>query len=80
MSGRGTLYSYTVVHTPIVPPFEGPYAVALVELEEGPRLITELPGVPLDQIRIGMKLEVAFVDLNETVALPVFRPAEGGCA
>jgi len=76
MSGRGTLYSYTIVHAPVVPPFEAPYPVILVELEEGPRIVSELAGVSREEIMIGMPLVVDFIDCDAELSLPVFRAAE----
>lgn len=72
MSGRGTLFSYTIVHAPS-PPFEPPYPVILVALDEGPRVVSELHGVPLDEIQIGMPLEVDFLVCDPELTLPVFR-------
>lgn len=73
MSGRGTLFTYTVVHAPVSPPFVAPYPVILVELEEGPRVVSELHGVACEDIRIGMELEVDFIDLSPDFGLPIFR-------
>lgn len=77
MSGRGEVYSFTVVHSPVVAPFKPPYNVVLVRLEEGVNVISEIRGVPNDQIRIGMQVEVDFVDVDAGMVLPVFRPATG---
>jgi uncharacterized OB-fold protein/acyl dehydratase len=73
-SGRGKLYSYTVVHAPIVPPFEAPHVVALVELEEGTRLVSELAGIDPSDVRIGMPLRCDWLDADPELTLPVFRP------
>lgn len=77
-SGRGELYSYTVVHAPVVAPFKAPYIVALVALEEGTRLVSELLDVRAADVQIGMQLEVDFLQVDEGLVLPVFRPASGG--
>ena len=77
-SGRGELYSYTVVHAPVVAPFKAPYIVALVALEEGTRLVSELLDVEPSAVQIGMKLEVDFLQVDEGLVLPVFRPASDG--
>jgi hypothetical protein len=78
VSGRGTLHTFTVVHRgqrgfPLGPP----YVIAIVELAEGPRLMTNLVGVEPDptKIRIGMPVEVVFEDVSPEVALPRFRPS-----
>ncbi|HZP41556.1 MAG TPA: Zn-ribbon domain-containing OB-fold protein [Candidatus Binatia bacterium] len=78
-SGRGTLYTFTVVHRGLRGfPLGPPYVLAVVELAEGPRMMTNLVGIAPDpaQIRIGMPVEVAFEDVTREVALPRFRPAE----
>ena len=74
-SGRGTVYSYVVVHYPQVPSFEYPLPIGLIELEEGTRLVANLDGVELDAIRIGMPVQATFVDYDEELSLPVFVPA-----
>ncbi len=73
ISGRGTLYSYTVVHRPQQPAFEVPYTVAVVELEEGFHMLSNLIGVELDAIEIGMPLEVSFESMSDEITLPFFR-------
>ncbi len=79
VSGRGTVYSFVVTRQAIHPAFEGhtPYATVVVELEEGPRLTTNLLDVPVDDIEIEQPVEVAFVAVTEEVSLPLFRLASG---
>lgn len=60
-SGRGTLYSYVVVHHPQIPCFDYPLAVGLVELDEGVRLITNIVDPEPDQLAVGLPVEVSFV-------------------
>jgi uncharacterized protein len=77
-SGRGRLYSY-VIHHRAVPGFTPPYAIAVVELDEGPRMMTniiECPQTP-DALQLDMKLEVAFQKLDDEITLPLFRPSKG---
>jgi len=74
-SGRGTVYSYTVVHRPQRPQFRVPYVVAIVEFEEGFHMLTNLIDVDPDGVTIGMPVEVSFVERSETITLPYFRPA-----
>ncbi|TMA35093.1 MAG: Zn-ribbon domain-containing OB-fold protein [Deltaproteobacteria bacterium] len=77
-SGRGTLHTFTVVHRGLRDfPLGTPYVIAIVELAEGPRLMTNLVGVEPDPacLRIGMPVEVVFEDVSAEVALPRFRPA-----
>lgn len=76
-SGRGTLYTYAIQYRPMVPGFEPPYVTALVQLEEGPRLMTNLVDVEPDpeRIRCDMAVEVVFRDVTDQITLPLFRPA-----
>jgi uncharacterized OB-fold protein len=76
VSGRGTVYSYAIMHQRY-PGFEDdvPYNIALVELEQGVRGLTSLVDVANDEIEIGMAVEVTFEDASADVALPKFRPA-----
>ena len=78
LSGRGTLHTFTVVHRGLRGfPLGPPYVIAIVELAEGPRLMTNLVGSGTDpaSIRIGMAVEVVFEDVTPEVSLPRFRPA-----
>ena len=77
-SGRGTLFSFVVVHYPQVAAFEYPLPIGLVELEEGTRVVANLSGVEVGDIHIGMPLHAEFVDYDEELSLPVFVPAGGG--
>ena len=52
-----------------------PYVVALVELEEGPRLLTNIVGVPPDKVACEMPVKVVFADVGDGVAVPKFTPA-----
>jgi len=77
-SGRGTLYSYVVVHYPQVAAFEYPLPIGLVQLEEGTRVVANLGGVEPEAIEVGMELRAEFVDHDEELSLPVFVPAGAG--
>ena len=78
-SGRATLHSYVIHHRP-VPGFTPPYAIAVVQLEEGPRLMTNIVGVEQtpEALVLDMPLEVVFEPMDEEISLPLFRPAQGG--
>jgi len=76
LSGRGTVYSYAILHHPRHPAFEYPVLAALVDLEEGIRLVSNLVGVARAEIRIGMPVEVEFAATDGGHRVPVFRPAE----
>ena len=73
-SGRGTIYSYVVVHYPQVAAFEYPLPIGLIELEEGTRVVANLAGVELGAIEIGQPVQAEFVDYDEELSLPVFVP------
>ena len=74
-SGRGTVYTFTATHQNQAPGFrdELPYLMAYVELEEGPRLLTNLIGIQPEDVTIGMPVEVQFEDVSDEMALPKFR-------
>ena len=78
-SGRGTLYTFTIMHQVMNPGFASavPYNVAQVDLDEGVRMTSNVVGIANDALRIGMKLEVVFEDVGDNVRIPKFRPAAG---
>lgn len=77
-SGKGTVYTYSVVRQSYHPFFRHqiPYAVAWIDLDEGPRMLSNIVGVddPLNDIEIGMKVEVEWEE-HEELNIPLFRPA-----
>lgn len=75
-SGKGVIYSYTIHHKPPIAGFEAPFAVVLIELVEGVRMIGGLVAVDIQTVRIGLPVEVQFGD-PQTGALPMWRLAEG---
>jgi uncharacterized OB-fold protein len=78
-SGKGTLYTYAIAHRPPHPGFaqDAPYVVAVVELDEGPRMPTNIviDDPTPEKLQIGMSLEAVFEDITDTIALPKFKPA-----
>jgi uncharacterized OB-fold protein len=75
MSGRGKLYSYTIVRRASTRSFaDGPYVLAIVELDEGPHMTTNLIA-PQDQLKIGMPVAVYFDDVTPEHTLVKFKPA-----
>jgi uncharacterized protein len=72
-SGRGTLYSYTVVYHPLAPGFDDPATVVVVELEEGVRVVSNLIEAEAAPLQIGEPLEVFFVAQDEGWTAPQFR-------
>jgi uncharacterized OB-fold protein len=77
-AGRGTLFTFTRMHSAPDPTWSGPvpYVVAVVELAEGPRLVSTVVDSEGVDLRIGMSLEVAFDEVSDGVVLPVFRPTQ----
>jgi uncharacterized OB-fold protein len=74
LAGTGSLYSYAVLHHPRNPRFEYPVLAALVDLDEGVRVVTNLVGIEPADIRIGMRLTVEFEATSDGGTVPVFRP------
>src|SRR5207244_12635432 len=77
--GNATLYSYVINQPPAAPGFTPPYAIAVVELDEGPRMMSNIIDCPQtpEALELDMKLEVAFEKLDDRITLPLFRPAKG---
>jgi uncharacterized OB-fold protein len=77
-SGKGTLYTFALMHQILHPGFasEVPYNVAEIDLEEGVRVSSNIIGCSNDDLRIGMPLEVTFEDITDEVSLPKFKAAE----
>jgi len=73
-AGRGTLYSFAEPVHPPMPFMEYPYAVGLVELEEGTRLLTNIVDIAPEKLEIGMPLELVFRETDPEMILPMFRP------
>jgi uncharacterized OB-fold protein len=75
-SGRGTVYTYTVVYhaTHVALAEKVPYITALIQLEEGPRVLTNLRNCSEDETRIGMPVRLIFEPLTDEIALPQFEP------
>jgi len=74
-SGHGRVHSYVVPHHPRLPAFQEPYVVALVDLKEGTRLVTNLIGMAPEEVRIGMDVELEITRVDDELVLPLFRPA-----
>ncbi|MEU7485160.1 bifunctional MaoC family dehydratase N-terminal/OB-fold nucleic acid binding domain-containing protein [Streptomyces sp. NPDC042319] len=74
-SGDGTVFSYVVMHHPPFPAFDPPYAVAVIELAEGVRMVSDVVGVAHDEVRVGMPVRLEFQQVDEGLVLPVFRAA-----
>jgi hypothetical protein len=73
-SGRGEIYSFTVVHRAVTPAFRAPYAPAIVTLAEGYQMLTNIIGVPAGELRIRLPVSVRFHHIGHDVWLPYFAP------
>jgi uncharacterized OB-fold protein len=77
-SGRGTVYSFTVIRQNYSRPFRDwiPYVVALVDLDEGPRLMTNIVGCDVDDVHVGLPVRATFEAVSDEAGIAVFVPAE----
>jgi uncharacterized protein len=71
-AGRGEIYSWTVVYRPVTPEFEPPYAPAIITLDEGYQMLTNIVGVAPEELAIGMRVRVLFHAVGPDVTLPYF--------
>ena len=78
LSGKGKIYSYTVIRKAAHPAFmaDTPYAYAIIELEEGLRMASNIVDCDPEALSIGMDVEVTFDDVNEEITLPKFKLAK----
>ncbi len=78
-SGKATLYSY-IINERHHPAFDGPYSIGVVQLEEGPRMMSNIINVPQtpEALILDMPLEVTFENLDDEISLPYFQPAGTG--
>jgi uncharacterized OB-fold protein/acyl dehydratase len=74
-TGKGEVFSFIIPHYPQVPFFEYPYVVAVIALEEGTRLISNVIDIDPGDVTIGMPVEVRFVKVDDELTLPLFAPA-----
>ncbi len=76
--GRGQVYSYTIVHHPVHAAVNEkvPYSIAIIELEEGPQVISSVVGCALSEVRVGMPVRVVFLDVAQETTLAYFQPVE----
>lgn len=74
-SGRGRIASYTIVHRGISRAYDVPYVVALIDLEEGPRMMSNIVCESPQELEVGDAVSVGFETWSEELVLPVFSPA-----
>ena len=77
-SGRGKILSYTAVYRPVTKAFaeDVPYVVALITLDEGPQMMSNVVGCPPEKVKIGMSVEVTFEDWTEDISVAKFKLLE----
>lgn len=75
VSGRGTVASFTICYPPVLPAFadRAPYNAVVIELDEGPFMVSNLVDIANDDIEVGARVEVTFADLDDETTLPQFR-------
>lgn len=78
VDGTGTIYSYGIVHHPNHPDYftETPFVLGLVELKEGPKIVTNIVDCDVDDIDIGREVEIAFGDVTHDLTVPQFTLVE----
>ena len=76
VSGRGRVYTWTIFHQLYHPGFQNevPYNVAVIKLDEGPQLVSNVVGCRNEDIKLDMPVEVVFDDVTDEVTLPKFKP------
>ena len=74
-SGVGTIYSYVVIRYPEVPGYEYPLVVAVIDLEEGTRIVANVEGAPPEAVEIGMAVQGFIEKQDDELSLPIFKPA-----
>jgi uncharacterized OB-fold protein len=76
-SGLGELYSYTVIHRPVDPSrFGEPYVLAVVQLDEGPYMLTNMVECELEDLQVGMRVSVRFERIDDDFTVYPFGPVE----
>lgn len=76
-SGRGVVFTWSTTHRPLHPAFtDTPFAQVVVELEEGPRVVTSVVDLPVGELRIGLEVEVVLDEVADGVTLARFRPRD----
>ena len=78
LSGRGRVYAWMKPVHPALPMFEEGFVVALIDLEEGIRLLSNVEGVAAGETLNGMAVEVGYAETADEKAVPIFRPLRGG--
>jgi len=77
-AGIGTVITYTIVHRPPTPAFEVPYVIAIVRLDEGYEMMTNIVDCSPEWVRIGERVQLALLAVSDEITLPCFRPFVDG--
>jgi len=75
VSGRGEVFSFTIMHRAYHPAIKVPYTLAVIELKEGVKITSNVIDIEPSKVKCGMPVEVTFEKLSDEVTLPKFRPA-----
>lgn len=75
-TGRGKVYTWSVIWRPQTPAFRTPYAAAIVELDEGYQMIANIIGCDHASVRVGLPVSAEFHQISSTMSLPYFSPVE----
>ena len=75
-AGQGAVYSWTVVWRPQTPAFTVPYAVIIIDMDEGYQMLSSLIDCDADVLRLGLRVKVDFRPISDEITLPYFRLAE----
>jgi len=80
VSGKGKVYTYSIVYRPPLKAYEPdvPYVLAVIELEEGPHMLSNVIGCKPEEVKIGMDVEVVFEEVTPDITLPKFKPIHPG--
>lgn len=73
-SGRGSVASFTIVRRAVSQAYDAPYVLALIDLAEGPRMMSQVIDVDIDTMTVGIEVSVAFEAWSDEIDMPVFRP------
>ncbi len=76
LSGKGTVNSFIIVRRAYHPAMPPPYVVAIIEVEDGVRMLSSVVGCKPEDVKVGMPVEVVFEDLSPQFSLPKFKPAK----
>lgn len=75
LSGNGSVYSYSLLHHPQHPAFDYPVVAALIELDEGIRIVSNVVGIDPHDLHVGLRVAVEFRSTDADMAVPVFHPS-----